>query len=161
MLKLLVAASMVWPLVLAAAVWDGVATRGGSVWTHVVYAAASRVCHQRAERSFYTADVKWPVCGRCSGLYLAAPFGAVAAAAVLRGRRHRSRAVDRRLVLLAIAALPTLITVGVEWVRAWPITTLARCLAALPLGAAVAFVIVTTLRDLPGRSRPIEYTDGA
>jgi uncharacterized membrane protein len=159
MLKLLVAASMVWPLVLTAAVWDRASTGGGSLWTQVVYAAAARICHQRPERSFHTADVKWPVCGRCSGLYLAAPAGAIAAAVMVRGRRRRrSQVIERRLMVLAVAAVPTAVTVGVEWLGLLPVTTLVRFLSALPLGAAIAFVITTVVAGAP---RPIEYTGAA
>jgi uncharacterized membrane protein len=162
--KILVAASIAWPLVMAAGVWDR-ATTGGSVGTDVLYAAASRVCHQRPERSFHTAGVKWPVCGRCSGLYLAAPLGALAAVSL--GRRHR-RLVTKRAggwriqnvnaVLVAMASLPTAVTIVTEWTGLLPVSTLARALAALPLGAAIAFVIVRVVAKPP---QAIEYTGAA
>ena len=161
MVKILVAASIAWPLVLAAAVWDRAAT-GGSVWTSVLYAAASRICHQRPERSFHSAGVKWPVCGRCSGLYLAAPLGALAAVSMSRRRRRPAtgRATNRRIrnanvTLVALASLPTAVTVLAEWTGLLPVSTLARALAAMPLGAAIAFVIVRVATKTP---RPIEYT---
>jgi uncharacterized membrane protein len=160
MVKLLVAASIVWPLILAAAVRDrAMAGGGGSLWTQVLYASASHICHQRPERSFHTAGVKWPVCGRCSGLYLAAPVGAIAAAAATRGRRRRRhRLVDRRLVILAVAAVPTVVTMAVEWLGVLPVTTPVRFVAALPLGAAIAFVIASVAAGPP---RPMEYTGAA
>jgi predicted membrane protein DUF2085 len=161
MVKILVAASIAWPLVLAAAVWNRAAT-GGSVWTSVLYAAASRICHQRPERSFHSAGVKWPVCGRCSGLYLAAPLGALAAVSMSRRRRRPAtgRATNRRIrnanvTLVALASLPTAVTVLAEWTGLLPVSTLARALAAMPLGAAIAFVIVGVATKTP---RPIEYT---
>jgi uncharacterized membrane protein len=160
MVKILVAASIVWPLALGAAVWDRVAT-GGSVWTHALYIVGSRICHQKPERSFYSADVKWPVCGRCSGLYLAAPVGALAAASMRRRRRSANGRVTRGRIrnglvwLLALASLPTAVTVAGEWSGLLPVTTLVRALAALPLGAAIAFVIV---RVAARRPQPIEYT---
>ena len=82
----LVAASIGWPLVLATAAWPDASGRP-SAWSAIVYLSASRLCHQRADRSFHTAGVQWPVCARCSGLYLAAPVGAVAA--VIGRRRLR------------------------------------------------------------------------
>lgn len=160
LVKLLVAASLVWPLILAAAVWDQAAT-GGSIWSQAIYFACSRICHQRPERSFHTTGIKWPVCGRCSGLYLSAPAGALAAMVALRRRRrpsptesvnHRTR--DDSLRWLILASLPTVVTVALEWSGA-PMTTLARALAALPLGAAIAFVIV---RVAAGHPKAIEYT---
>ena len=163
-MKILVAASIAWPLVMAAGVWDR-ATTGGSVWTDVLYAAASRICHQRPERSFHTAGVKWPVCGRCSGLYLAAPLGALAAASLGRRRRRlvTKRAGGWRIqnvnaVLVALASLPTAVTIVAEWTGLLPVSTLARALAALSLGAAIAFVIVRVVAKPP---QAIEYTGAA
>jgi uncharacterized membrane protein len=161
--KILVAASIAWPLVMAAAVWDRAAT-GGSVWTHVLYVAASRICHQRPERSFHTAGVKWPVCGRCSGLYLAAPAGALAAVSVVRRRRRvNPRAAGRRIrndlvAILLLASVPTAVTLVGEWTGLLPVTTLVRALAALPLGAAIGFAIVRVAARPP---RAIEYTGAA
>jgi Predicted membrane protein (DUF2085) len=160
LVKLLVAASLIWPLILAAAVWDRAAT-GGSIWTQAIYLACSRICHQRPERSFYTTGVKWPVCGRCSGLYLFAPFGAVAAMVAPRRRWRQSptqsantRTGDDHVRWLILASLPTVATFVLEWSGA-PMTSLVRALAALPLGAAIAFVIV---RIAAGRPKAIEYT---
>ena len=166
MVKLLVVASMVWPLMMAGAVWERAAT-GGSVWTAALYAAASRICHQRPERSFHTAGVKWPVCGRCSGLYLGAPLGALAAIVVTRRKRAALRTAFRangtvqyavavfRAVWLAVAGLPTLLTLVLEWSGLVPVSTLARFVAAVPLGAVIAYALVTVVSWPP---RPIEYT---
>jgi uncharacterized membrane protein len=141
----LVLASIVWPLTLGAAV--AVRVRGAEpIWTDVIYVAASRVCHQRPERSFHTAGVQWPVCGRCAGLYLSAPIGALAAW-LARRRALRMRAP----FWLAIAAVPTVLTLGLEWLDLARVTNIDRALAALPLGAAIAFVIVA-IAD--ARARP-------
>lgn len=35
----------------------------------------SRICHQRNDRSFYFNGKKFPVCARCSGIYLSMLFG--------------------------------------------------------------------------------------
>jgi uncharacterized membrane protein len=109
-------------------------------WTQVLYLAASKICHQRPERSFCTGGIQWPVCGRCSGLYLAAPVGAFVA---LSGRR-RERWSARRVVL--VAAAPTLLTIAAEWAAVVPVTSLVRALAAAPLGAAIAFALVSATK---------------
>jgi uncharacterized membrane protein len=145
MARALAAASIVWPLVLGAAVWPPAAT-GQPVWTSLVYAVASRVCHQRPERSFHTGAVQWPVCARCSGLYLAAPAGALAALVSI-ARRHPAR---RRLWWLAVAAVPTAVTFGAEWIGLAAPGNLARAVAAAPLGAMVAFVLVRVSAGEPG-----------
>ena len=136
----LVAASILWPALLAA----GAGTRiynEQSLMAGAVYLTAGLVCHQRDDRSFHTLDVKWPVCARCSGLYLAAPLGALAAMARGRGLRRR-----RDLMTLALAAAPTAITFIVEHGGLTPMTSMVRFVAALPFGAAVAWVVVRAAR---------------
>jgi uncharacterized membrane protein len=143
----LVAGAIVWPVALGAAAVARM-TGNPAAWTTVVYAMASTVCHQRPDRSFHTAGVQWPVCGRCAGLYLAAPMGA--GLAVL-GLRRRRVARDRiSLMWLAIAALPTAATLVLEWAGLSTVTSIARAAAALPLGAALAFVLVRSVSG-PGR----------
>lgn len=151
MVKAIVAASLAWPLVLGVALWQR--AEAPSVYAAVVYYGASHVCHQRPERSFHSAGVAWPVCGRCAGLYLAAPFGALLAL----GRR-RVLGTSAARWLLAAAAAPTALTLGLEWLDLAPIGNVARWVAALPLGAAVAFVLV---RTAAGMRQPIGYTGGS
>jgi hypothetical protein len=134
--RVLVAGALLWPAVLTAAWWDR-AEHGGHSWTAVAYSAASRVCHQRPERSFETAGVQWPVCARCSGLYLAAPVGAVL------GMMGWVRLRDAVRASLVAAALPTVATLGLEW-SGVPIGNVVRAVSALPLGAIVAAVLVET-----------------
>ena len=140
--RLLTGAAIAWPLVAGAAVWQ----RAGAsepAWTSVVYAAASRVCHQRPERSFHTHDVAWPVCARCAGLYMAAPFAALAAF------RRRSKIASRLqpLQLVVLAAIPTALTLLWEWGGLGTPSNLVRFTTALPLGAAVAFVVIATVSE--------------
>ncbi len=148
MVKLLVAASIAWPVLLGGALWDR-AAHGLSGWTGVVYVAASRICHQRPERSFHTAGVQWPVCGRCAGLYLGAPLGALAGVSL--GRRRPSRGLGA----LALASVPTIATVLLEWTGVAHVTSGLRAVAAIPLGALIAYVIV---RVAAGPVRTMEYT---
>jgi len=146
--KFLASATLIWLLVLAGGWWS--AHTGHATWLgSVVYVAAGRVCHQRPERSFQTAGVQWPVCGRCAGLYLAAPIGA--GAALMRSRRG----APRRWWFL-LAALPTAATFVAESLHLMPMTSMARALAALPLGAAVAYLLVAaTNASRPGASAAI------
>lgn len=137
-MRTLTAAAFVWPLLLASVVW---ARQNGShpMWTLAVYAIASRICHQLADRSFHTNGVQWPVCARCAGLYLAAPFGAVVAlAARRRPRLWRAAAWP----ILIVAALPTAVTLAIEWPGLGAPSNLTRAVAALPLGAAITFLMV-------------------
>jgi uncharacterized membrane protein len=135
MARLILAASLGWPLLLAAAL-AGRTADPAALAPAAVYAAAGRICHQRPERSFRTAGVQWPVCGRCAGLYLSAPAGAWLA------WRRRASSLMRVLPLLAAVALPTAVTVALEWLTPIPIDSVTRAAAALPLGAGLAFVLV-------------------
>ena len=142
MVKAIVIASFVWPGLLGFTVWQR-AQHGISTGTALVYLAASRICHQRPERSFHTARVQWPVCGRCSGLYAGAPIGALIALALIRRRR-----ASRAALLLAVACVPTAATIVLEWLG-MPMTSEARAIAAVPLGAAILIAIVMVTSRAP------------
>ena len=137
MAKWLVAASGLLPVVFAAALIRVVAA-GPSTWSSLVYLAASRICHQLPARSFHTAGVPWPVCGRCSGLYVGGALGGLLAACFTARIRH----ADVRH-WLAIAAAPTAATLILEWTALAPMTNAARALAGVPLGAVIAIVVIS------------------
>jgi uncharacterized membrane protein len=139
-MKTLTATAIAWPLLLASVVW---ARQDGSqpLWTAAVYIIGSRICHQLADRSFHTNGVQWPVCARCAGLYLAAPIGAIAAIAA----RHRPHLWGAAAwPILIVAAVPTMVTLAIEWPGFGAPSNVTRAAAALPLGAAIAFLIVRT-----------------
>jgi uncharacterized membrane protein len=142
MVNLLAAAAIVWPLFLGTVVWHRAAA-GPAVWTTVVHAAASRICHQRPERSFSTAGVQWPVCGRCSGVYVGAALGALAALAL---RRRAALRRGRAVPLLAAAAAPNGALFAAEWANLLDVTNQMRFAAGLLLGAAVLVAIYAEVR---------------
>lgn len=141
----LIVVALLWPAVLGAAAIDRADGRISSAGT-LVYLAASRICHQQAHRSFLLRGQPWPVCARCSGLYAAAPLGALAAASWARRR-------SRRWVVagLVVAAIPTGLSWGAEVVLGIPVTNVGRAVAALPLGAAVAFALVWAVTQQTAR----------
>jgi len=105
-----------------------------------LYAAGSRICHQRPDRCFRIHGRPMPVCARCSGLYAGAAFAAPLAlfwAARLSTRRARLTA--------AAAALPTLVTWSLEMAGLAHPSNLARFVAALPLGCVAAWLVVSTM----------------
>lgn len=137
--RVLVAAAVAWPLVAGAAVWQRASSPAEvPVWTVLVYAAAGRICHQIPERSFHAAGVAFPVCARCTGLYLAASFAAVWASR----RRARSGPESSPLFLVALAAIPTALTLAWEWGGLGTPSNLMRFALALPLGGAVAVIVI-------------------
>jgi uncharacterized membrane protein YeiB len=114
------------------------------------YLAGSVICHQQPTRSFYLRGTQLPVCARCAGLYLAAPFGA----AWVLGTRARSRrrtsgfavagAPERWRgvqIALAVAALPTGVTWGAEFFGLLSPSNMVRAVAAIPLGFSVAAAV--------------------
>ena len=141
--RVLVIASLAWPLLLGAALLARIHHPSSFDWTVVVYAVCSRVCHQLPFRSFHSAGVQWPVCARCSGLYLSAGAGALVAWFHQRPGTWSARS------LVAIAAVPTALTLGLEWTHLSAMTNAWRFAAALPLGAAIAFVLVDTVHHGP------------
>jgi uncharacterized membrane protein len=111
--------------------------------TALTYVGASYICHQRPERSFHLDGHQLPVCSRCTGLYLAAPFGVIGAAMLMRRRgKADDRAYRRWRVTIAAAAIPTAISLGLEWIGGPGMSSnISRALTALPLGAALAAVL--------------------
>jgi len=115
--------------------------RAVSYCAAAVYAAGSNVCHQRPERSFHIAGHKMPVCARCTGLYVSA-----AAAVPLALLFTAPLTVRRARLMLVVAALPTALTWGLEYAGVMPFSNAARAVAALPLGCAAAWLVVTQCR---------------
>lgn len=120
--------------------------------TVFAYAAGAVVCHQLPDRSFFWGDWQFPVCARCTGLYLSAVVGVAAWALMRLRQRGRPIRVDPRfaVVLLTVAAVPTLISLASAWVGLWDGTNVWRFVLAVPLGASggvmVAAVAAKDLR---------------
>jgi uncharacterized membrane protein len=105
-----------------------------------IYQFASAVCHQRPERSFAIDGSQLPVCARCAALYASGALGAMAAWIGFRRPPRFSRE------LLLFAALPTILTIPIEWLGLSPLSNGIRASAALPLGGAAGWTFVRALR---------------
>ena len=125
----------------------------------LLYAAGSLICHQLPDRSFYLQGFQLPVCARCLGLYAGGAIGSMVALLLAprtgapsvdagAGRGFTPRRKRATYAITAIAALPTAITFTLEWGAGWPFTNTTRAVAALPLGAIVAFVVTGMLATL-------------
>jgi len=106
------------------------------------YAAGAVVCHQLPERSFYWGRWQFPVCSRCTGLYVSAALGLAAWAAV-RTIRGMPILIQPRvaILLLAAAALPTFVSVATAAFGVWDATNAGRALLAVPLGATAGVLL--------------------
>lgn len=105
-----------------------------------LYAIGSFICHQRSERSFHIEAAQLPVCARCLGIYAGAAIGTLS-----RLVPGSDPAVRARTVLIA-SAVPTLVTLVLEWTDVWAATNLVRAAAGVPLGLAAAFVLIPRLK---------------
>lgn len=142
----------------------------GANAARLVYRLGHFLCHQRPERSFHAGSIPYPLCARCTGLHLAPPFGLLALL-LWHGSRHSrvdpprpmtpataagSRTLRRWRIALIVAALPTIVSVVLEWIGG-PSGMVSRCLAALPLGATVATLAGATLLGL---DQPLDQPAG-
>ena len=136
-----------------AAAWLVLVVAAPLVWTPLatlLYAAGSLICHQLPERSFHVQGSQLPVCARCAGLYGGGALGSVVAATIA-GRllgRWRLAPMSWQWIGTSLAALPTIATFVLEWVAGWRISNTTRAISAVPLGGAVAFVVVSALATL-------------
>jgi len=87
------------------------------------------MCHQRAERSFYFGIRKFPVCARCTGMYLAVPLGYVASVFITVWW------------LYAILALPLVIDGLVQLMTPYESTNRRRLITGLLFGFATTGLI--------------------
>jgi uncharacterized membrane protein len=141
MARVLTVAAVIWPLFLAAG-WQARVEAQAPWLAASAYVVGAQICHQRSERSFHSAGVKWPVCGRCSGLYLAAPLGAL-----LAWRRRRPLDTGRNARVFVACAAPTLLTWTAEAAGIMELSSAVRAASAIPLGAVVAYLIVSLARE--------------
>jgi uncharacterized membrane protein len=105
------------------------------------YSAGAIVCHQLPERSFFLAGRQWPVCARCSGLYLGIAVGLVAWIAMRRVIKVAPVEPRRAIGWLALAAAPTAISWASGVMGFWDGTNVIRAVLALPLGLAGGAVV--------------------
>lgn len=102
--------------------------------------AGALICHQRVERSFRIAGAPLPVCARCTALYLSGALGALAAWLTVPLMPRRTRTA------ILAAAVPTVVTVVVEWAGLMQPGNVVRAVAAVPIGAACGWIFVRLLR---------------
>jgi uncharacterized membrane protein len=112
----------------------------------VVYGAGGAVCHQRPERTFHLWSVQMPVCARCTGIYAGAGIAAFLLLIRRVGQAAPTSLTVVRLLLLS-ASLPTLATIGFEWITGDAPANYVRALTGVLLGGAVAWAIGSALAE--------------
>jgi uncharacterized membrane protein len=156
----LVGLTVLWAaLIVAAPLGAEAVSHEVRVATALTYLSAGYVCHQRPERSFHLDGHQLPVCARCTGLYLAAPFGLAGVMLMRRREGADDRAYRRWRVAIAAAAVPTVISVGLEWIAGPGLSSnVSRALTALPLGAALAALLGAAALGHFGPSDTLRFT---
>ena len=117
----------------------------------VMFAIGAVICHQRPERSFFVDGHQLPVCARCTGLYLSGALTLLGWWAVKATRQWRPMPVSPTfaLRLVALAAVPTLLSVTAGALTVWDGSNVLRAVLAVPLGASAgAIVAAVTTKDL-------------
>ena len=119
--------------------------------SEIIFAIGGLICHQRPERSFFLAGHQFPVCARCTGLYLSAALGLMGWVAIKIADRNRPRPIDPRIArnVLIVVALPTVISVASGALGVWDGSNITRAVLALPLGVVGgAIVAAVATKDL-------------
>ena len=153
------AAAVLWGAALPLASYAAaghLSSSGGYAFAAVIYAFGGFICHQLPERSFELWGAQLPVCARCAGIYGGAAAAALAGFAVRAQRRHDAaptrlrlhrrfdgaatrlrlhRRFDGAAPLLALALLPTALTLAFEWTSGATPANGIRALAGALLGA--------------------------
>jgi uncharacterized membrane protein len=117
----------------------------------LIFAIGAAICHQRPERSFFLNGDQFPVCARCTGLYLSGAVALLGWWILKAGRQWRpmSMSPDFALRLVAVAAVPTVVSLAAGTLQVWDGSNLTRALLAIPLGASAgAVVAAVTTKDL-------------
>jgi uncharacterized membrane protein len=143
--RALVAAAVLWAAAILLAPLAIASGQGRlSLGAAGVYTAGARVCHQRPDRCFWIHGRPMPVCARCTGLYAGAALAGPLALFLASGLSSR-----RARLTVTLAALPTLISWGIEIAGLAHPSNSVRAIAALPLGFVAAWLVISTLSHGP------------
>lgn len=116
-----------------------------------IYSIGAMICHQMPERSFFWAGHPLPVCARCTGLYVSGVVGLAAWFGAKAVRVWRPIAINPRVALrvIAMAAVPTALSVAGGFAGAWDGSNVTRAVLAIPLGASAGVVVAAVFtKDL-------------
>src|SRR5688572_14997247 len=115
--RVLITSSIFWSLLLPLAPFAASRPAPAIAWymlAFLVYGVGSVVCHQLPERSFFLWSAQWPVCARCTGIYVGAAVAALVATVRLPPGKpdttYQGITSRRARLILAAAAAPTVAT---------------------------------------------------
>ncbi len=100
------------------------------LWQRAMELGAAAGCHQRADRSFFLGEYQFPICARCTGVFV----GQTAALGMLAARK--------RLSMWAAAGL--LLIMGADWFAQYiglrESTNIRRLVTGIMGGIGVVFI---------------------
>jgi uncharacterized membrane protein len=117
----------------------------------LIFAVGRVICHQQPERSFFLDGDQFPVCARCTGLYVSAAAGLAGWVAVKAAARWRPLLFDPRLAirLIVIGGIPTAVSLAAGLAGVWDGSNATRALVAVPLGASAGAIVAAVFtKDL-------------
>lgn len=131
-------------LLLVALGWFGLvlvapmAAENHEVLALILYRSFSAFCHQMPERSFHLHGFPLAVCSRCTGIYAGFIVGLMLYPV---GRNLRDGEMPHRRWLI-LAAMPTLVDFGLDFVGLFNNTFVSRAATGALLGTVAAFYIL-------------------
>lgn len=138
-----------WAMALPAAAWAASVEPQSGPWARLVYDFCQTICHQRPERSFLWGAVPWPVCARCSGIYVGAALGACLGWMRPVSGSHSAARVRAWLLSSAVPAGASLLY---EWSSGRVPSHEVRAVTGALLGLVTAAWLVIELRAEWGRA---------
>ena len=117
----------------------------------IIFTAGGLICHQRPERSFFLDGHQFPVCARCTGLYLSGALGIAGWLAFKIARQWTSLPFDPALAkrMMLISVLPTAVSLATGLLGIWDGSNVTRALLAIPFGASAgAIAAAVATKDL-------------
>lgn len=109
----------------------------------MAYAFGALICHQRPDRSFFWGSHQFPVCARCTGIYLSAAVGLAGWIAMKSARKWGRIPIDPRTArsVMIASALPTVLSFTTGTLGVWDGSNVTRAMLALPLGACAGIIV--------------------
>jgi uncharacterized membrane protein len=117
-------------------------------------------CHQIPERSFFIDGHQFPICARCTGIFLG--FIVTSVYILMMGGAKRPLMPDRTVLAFAAAGSAAMVFDGVtSYAGLRDTTNVIRLATGLGMGAAIGFLLPVVLRvvalggELPVGGRPV------
>ncbi len=118
----------------------------------LVYSVGDRLCHQRADRSFFLGGNELPFCARCTGVWLGLFLGLVVMAFV-------AVPLDSRLAwVFVVGLLPLMVDGGGQLLGLWESTNVVRLVTGVLAGVVGGLgigILVTEFADVV-RKKPVK-----